>query len=195
MRRLFGFALLVLISASVVAGQTPSTTRLIPYSGTALDVAGTPLPGSVMLVFELQQGKSKFRYAARPEIAEPLDPDDRRGLEGRNVGEMAAVARKCWQGCHRPAFELAFFRWMKEKRDGTPIEISRQPPHDCPRASAYDNEGPHPRQCSLPRSRCSLRDVRAIDKFGRHVKGARQREPHVANVAHPLLRVLLQAAA
>jgi hypothetical protein len=48
MRRVFGFAVLFLAFAALSSAQTTSTTRLIPYSGTALDATGQLLGGSAV---------------------------------------------------------------------------------------------------------------------------------------------------
>jgi hypothetical protein len=54
-RRTLAVTLLVLGSATISTAQTPSTTRLIPYAGTAVDGAGSALTGTVALTFELYE--------------------------------------------------------------------------------------------------------------------------------------------
>lgn len=59
MRRIVQFAFLFVASASLAAAQTPSTTRLIPYAGTALDAGGVPMTGPLTVtaeLFEEQEG-------------------------------------------------------------------------------------------------------------------------------------------
>ena len=53
MRRTLVFAVLILGSATAITAQTNSTTRLVPYSGTAQDHAGVPLSGQVEVTFQL----------------------------------------------------------------------------------------------------------------------------------------------
>ena len=53
MRRSLAIILLILASATRSAAQTPSTRRLVPYAGTAVDAAGAPLAGQVAVTFEL----------------------------------------------------------------------------------------------------------------------------------------------
>ena len=55
MHRTQGLVFLFVAFASLASGQTTSTTRLIPYSGTALDATGQPLHGPVSLAFELYE--------------------------------------------------------------------------------------------------------------------------------------------
>ena len=55
MRRIVGSALLVLASTIAASGQTTPTTRLIPFSGTAVDSAGVPVSGEVAATFELYE--------------------------------------------------------------------------------------------------------------------------------------------
>jgi hypothetical protein len=52
LRHIPGLVLVLLTSAALSAAQTP-TTRLIPYSGTAVDGAGAPMSGQVAVTFEL----------------------------------------------------------------------------------------------------------------------------------------------
>jgi hypothetical protein len=54
-RRTVGSALFILASAIVGAAQTTSTTRLIPFSGTAVDSAGLPVAGEVAATFEVYE--------------------------------------------------------------------------------------------------------------------------------------------
>ena len=55
MRYTFAIALVVVTQTVVGAAQTPSTTRLIPYAGTATDGSGSPVAGAVNLTFELYE--------------------------------------------------------------------------------------------------------------------------------------------
>ena len=50
-----GVVFLVLGSTIAANGQTTSTTRLIPYSGTAVDASGAPLTGAVDLTLALYE--------------------------------------------------------------------------------------------------------------------------------------------
>jgi hypothetical protein len=43
MRHRFAIAFVLVTQATLVAAQTTSTTRLIPYAGTAIDSSGAPL--------------------------------------------------------------------------------------------------------------------------------------------------------
>ena len=55
MRRILSFVFVVIASTTIASAQTPSTTRLIPYAGTAVDAAGSPLRGQVNIAFELYE--------------------------------------------------------------------------------------------------------------------------------------------
>ena len=66
MRRTLAFALLILGSATAITAQTNSTTRLVPYSGTAQDHAGVPLSGQVEVIFQLfEEQEGGARRSAR----------------------------------------------------------------------------------------------------------------------------------
>jgi hypothetical protein len=54
-RRSLPFVLFAGLYSSLVTAQTMPTTRLIPYLGTAVGVAGEPLRGIVAVVFELYE--------------------------------------------------------------------------------------------------------------------------------------------
>jgi hypothetical protein len=55
MRHRFLIALVLVTHAALLSAQTPSTTRLIPYAGTAIDASGAPITGDVHLTFELYE--------------------------------------------------------------------------------------------------------------------------------------------
>jgi hypothetical protein len=54
-RRRLALALVVLASASLATAQSTSTTRLVPYAGTAVDAGGAPFTGAVTAIFELYE--------------------------------------------------------------------------------------------------------------------------------------------
>ena len=53
MRRILEVALLLLTLAQASFAQTTPTTRLIPFSGSAVDAAGFPLSRQIVVTFEL----------------------------------------------------------------------------------------------------------------------------------------------
>jgi hypothetical protein len=55
MRHRFAIAFALVTQATIAAAQTTSTTRLIPYAGTATDGSGAPMTGAVNLGFELYE--------------------------------------------------------------------------------------------------------------------------------------------
>ena len=79
MHRLLLAAVLILLNVLISSAQTVSpTTRLIPYSGTALDATGTPLRGAVTVMFELYEEESGGQPLWRE--AQDVEPDERRPI-------------------------------------------------------------------------------------------------------------------
>jgi len=109
-RRTFGVALAVFASAISASAQPASTTRLIPYSGTAVDAAGSPRIGQVRAVFELfeeqEGGTPLWREAQR------VATDDR----GRYLVYLGSVTP-----LPQSAFSEERARWLAVTIDNRPL--------------------------------------------------------------------------
>ena len=110
MRRLFAVVLTVLCSVSLSVAQTPSTTRQIPYAGTALDDTGAPLTGEVALTLELYEDQEGGTPLWRERQRVQTDP------RGRYLAYLGAV---------RPLPQAAFTqeraRWLSVSINSRPV--------------------------------------------------------------------------
>lgn len=107
MRRTLTVTPLVLICATLAGAQPAPTTRLIPYAGTAVDAAGSPLGGQVTLTFELYEtedgGEPLWRERQR------VTTDER----GRYLIYLGAV-----RALPQIAFSQERARWLAVTVDG-----------------------------------------------------------------------------
>ena len=87
MRHIPGLLLVMLTSAALSAAQTP-TTRLIPYSGTAVDGSGSPVSGQVAVTFELFEDQDGGAPLWRETSA---DQADDRGQYSVYLGAVTAL--------------------------------------------------------------------------------------------------------
>ena len=146
MRHAFAATLIAVMSATVADAQTPSTTRLIPYAGTALDASGSPLTGPVTLTFELYEGQDTGAPLWRE--VQRVNPDDR----GRYLVYLGVV-----RALPQAAFTQERARWLAVSVNERPLpRVMLVAVPYALRAADADTLGGHP-ATSFVRSRADGR--------------------------------------
>jgi hypothetical protein len=107
MRHKFALALFLVTQATLVAAQTTSTTRLIPYAGSAIDSSGAPVTGDVKLTFALYEEQDGGAPLWREE--QRVHADDR----GRYLVYLGSVV-----AMPQIAFSEERARWLAVTAEG-----------------------------------------------------------------------------